>query len=44
MEEVLAIENILGAGAIAFSAAIYKLSRLVRRLRDLLDFEDRSLN
>ncbi|MGV3770189.1 MAG: hypothetical protein ACO1NM_09190 [Sphingobium phenoxybenzoativorans] len=44
MDEVLAIENIIGAGAVAFSAAIYKLTRLARRLRDILDFEDNSLN
>jgi hypothetical protein len=44
MEEVLAIENVISAAAIAASAAVYKLYGLLRRLRDILDFEDRSLN
>ncbi len=44
MEELLAIENVLGAGAIAASAAAYKLYGLAMRLKDLLDFEDQSLN
>lgn len=44
MEEVLAIENILGMGTVDVGAAIYKLIGLFRRLRDILDFEDNSLN
>ncbi|HEX7784063.1 MAG TPA: hypothetical protein VF509_14755 [Sphingobium sp.] len=44
MEELLAFENVLGASAIAVSAATYKLYGLIKRLKNLLDFEDQSLN